>query len=176
MAYNEDQRAIAVTIVKNNGGVTKRALEEIRAALNAPTLSKSTIHGWLPRNYHELYKSDPERKQAPKVRDIVPSVEARAEAADLIASLYERVTRDYLAHALKPDVIADMKGDRAVTAAAIATDKARLIQGLPTAIIQSTSEILDLLKLLNIDPEIYYSKHKEALVHALRQRDHPASE
>lgn len=121
MPYSEAQIATALEIVKRAGGLTVSAVRDIRAALHNGKLPKSTIWRWLQNDATEQKRATPEAKQA---------------AAKALDEMFEQVARNYLEHANEPDVIADLDGKAAVTAAAIATDKMRLLRDLPTEIVK----------------------------------------
>lgn len=69
-----------------------------------------------------------------------------------LAALFERVSERYLEHALDDDVIEEMSGKDAVIAAATATDKMRLLRGLPTEIIEVVPQLVAALKEAGLDP------------------------
>ncbi|SRR5712691_223562 len=129
MPYGEAQIATALEVVKRAGGLTVDAVRDIRAALHNPKLPKSTIWRWLQNDATEQKRATPEAKQA---------------ASKALDEMFEQVARNYLDHATKPDVIAEVDGKAAVTAAAIAVDKMRLLRDLPTEIIQSVGELTEL--------------------------------
>lgn len=134
MAYDAKDKALAVGILQRNGGMTGQALAEIRAALNAPQMSTATIHRWWNEASGEKKNENENRKPAVSTRPITPELMQEAEIA--LDDLFETVARRYLRHALDDKALEKLGGKDAVTAAAIAVDKMRLIRGLPTAIVE----------------------------------------
>ena len=140
VAFNEAQKAVAVEIALRYGGVTKEALAEIQQAIGKVTAR--SVRNWAQgaeRKFPE--KSDPEEI-----------------ARQTLDNLFEEVAYAYLNHAKKAQVIADSKGKEAVTAAAIATDKMRLLRGLPTAIIDVLPGFLEAAEKGGVDPVAYLSE------------------
>jgi hypothetical protein len=144
-AYNEAERAIAVEIVQRYGKLSNEAITDIRTTLSASTLSKSTIHGWLPpgllhsHGQFELVRTS----SNPEKRTRTPSPAAQDKASQALDDLFEEVARNYLSHANQESVIKEARGKDAIMAAAIAVDKMRLLRNLPT-------EIIDLLPSIQI--------------------------
>ncbi len=69
-----------------------------------------------------------------------------------LADVYEDVTYQLLEHASNQDIVDQMTGKDAIMAAAIATDKMRLLQGLPTEIIVIVPQLIEALRLMGLDP------------------------
>lgn len=137
MAYNAKDKALAVGILERNGGMTAQALAEIRAILNAPQLSTETLHRWWGEAGSagkSKTKIKTEKPAPVSTRPITPELMQEAEVA--LDDLFETVARRYLQHALDSKALERLGGKDAVTAAAIAVDKMRLIRGLPTAIVE----------------------------------------
>lgn len=86
-------------------------LEEIASALKVPS---RTLRRWFNREHN------------PPPDEVVR--ESKRELVDIL----EEVALKYLTHALDGDVIDEATGNSAVTAAAIAIDKMRLLQGQST--------------------------------------------
>lgn len=128
-AYTEAQRAMAIEILNRHGGeLNKRAIAEIRKILGQPDLPKVTIWRWLQRDVTAQKNATPE---------------AKAAAAKALDVIFEETARKYLEHANKPEVVADASASQAMTAAAIAVDKMRLLRNLPTAIVHILPALLD---------------------------------
>jgi hypothetical protein len=70
-----------------------------------------------------------------------------------LANLFESIAYKMLDHAGKPDVIEEMDGKAAVIAAATATDKMRLLRGLPTEVIEVIPGFVSALNALGKDPK-----------------------
>lgn len=69
-----------------------------------------------------------------------------------LADVFERAAYTYLHHALKDDVVSEVSGNAAMIAAATATDKMRLLRGLPTEIVQLLPDVLNALRVLGMSP------------------------
>lgn len=140
MAYTQEQRKAAVDIIAQLGGLSNEAVSAVRAFLNAPGLSKSTMHGWLkdlsPR-------TEPNRTIEPnnRTKKIIPN----AMPLDV---MFENVARLYLEHAQLQGKIDKASAKDLLTAAAIAVDKMRLLRDLPTVIINAAPELTALGKFL----------------------------
>lgn len=86
------------------------------------------------------------------------------EEKKALADVYHDITYQLLEHASNQDVIDEMSGKDAVMAAAIATDKMRLLQGLPTEIIQVLPELLALAQKKGIAPLAMFDAMKAELL------------
>jgi hypothetical protein len=161
MQYTEAQRAVAVEIVERYGGsVTKEALWEVREALQSPDLPKVSVWRWLHAQVvtpvaavTDIKKELPKSIEPPHY-SITPV--ARAKASKSLDQMFEDVADKYLAHALKPEVIAEMKGQPAVMAAAIATDKMRLLRGLPTEIVSILPGLVASMQERGMNPTLVF--------------------
>jgi hypothetical protein len=130
VAYSDAQKAIAVEIVRRaNGTVSNAAISEIREKLGLPDLSDRTIRNWIEAS--DLKKSLPRKKE---ISELENSIEAKAEKA--LDLMFEETARTYLDHASRSHIVNRTSGNAAVTAAAIAVDKMRLLRNLPTEIVQ----------------------------------------
>lgn len=81
-----------------------------------------------------------------------PAVEVVIQQKTDLAELYEQVSQRYLKHALEDEVVDELSGKDAVIAAATATDKMRLLRGLPTEIIEVVPQLVAALKEAGLDP------------------------
>lgn len=153
MAYSAEQKAMAVAIIRRYGGMTRDALVLVRETLDAPGLSKSTLHGWLPPNVepNRTAEPDPNRIQKKETGAPVPP-EMQAKAEQTLDSMFEATARRYLQHALTDGVLEAVKGKDAVIAAATATDKMRLLRGLPTEIIELLPGLVSALEAAGMNP------------------------
>lgn len=86
-----------------------------------------------------------------------PDELVREEKAEL-ADMFESVARKMLLHAGDEDVIDQMYGKDAVIAAATATDKMRLLRGLPTEIIEVVPKLVTALQDAGLDPVETFNK------------------
>lgn len=179
MAYSQEQKEIAVGIVARFGGMTNEALTMIRNALDAPGLSKSTVHGWVMQSDVKLgampkhptpakpNRTEPEprksRTEPTEPKKIVPSEQTERT----LDEMFESVARTYLNHAEKKGVVDDTKGKDAVMAAAIAVDKMRLMRGLPTAIVQLLPVIIAKIESMGLKASDYF----EAMLQELADAD-----
>lgn len=110
--YPDKFRASAVVMLEAAGYPADRShLERIAKQLRIPA---RTLRRWFNRQHN------------PPPDDVVQ--ESKRELIDIL----EDVARKYLTHALSEDVIDEATGNAAVTAAAIAIDKMRLLQGQST--------------------------------------------
>lgn len=151
MNYTVQQKAMAIEMLDRHGGLTREGIDAVRLALNAPGLSRSTLHDWRKRREHNLT-----RAAANDEIDITPD-EALEQAALELDDAFEQIAHRYLTHAAKPKVIQDTRGKDAVMAAAIAVDKMRLIRGLPTAVVQVLPVIIDKITALGLSPADYFN-------------------
>lgn len=115
----------------------KGALKIVANALNVP---HPTLHRW----FHS--KNNPP-----------PSYLVREKRPEL-AIVFEDIAYKMLAHAQREDVIEAMSGRDAVIAAATATDKMRLLQGLPTEIIEVIPGFVEALTSIGKDPKEFMSR------------------
>lgn len=138
--YTTEEKVLAVEIVARYGGeVSKEALSTIRAALDAATLNKTTVYRWLAK-HSVATELQPIKKKA---------VELTEKKLD---DVFEALARQLLKHAAKPDVISEMKGQQAITSAAIAVDKMRLLRDMPTEIVQLWPGLMTALDELGLTP------------------------
>lgn len=85
MGYTAEQKSTAVHILNQFGGLTADAITAVQSALNAPGLSKSTLHGWLkagdkpvetkpnkPSNRTEPNQNRPKKSEPSNLRDEPP--------------------------------------------------------------------------------------------------------
>lgn len=138
--YSAAQKAIACEIVARfEGEISQDAMETIRDALDAPTLNTSTVYRWT---------------QMQPIANELQSVKKTAadKAALALDDYFERVARQLLDHASRPDVVEAMKGREAILSAAIAVDKMQLLRKLPTEIIQLLPGLQEALATLGMNP------------------------
>jgi hypothetical protein len=75
------------------------------------------------------------------------------EKKEELADLFENAAYEYVKHSIKRDVVEDTRGKDAIMAAAVATDKMRLLRGLPTEIIVLVPGFIEAIKKLGQDPQ-----------------------
>lgn len=165
MGYTLEEKTIAIAAIQRSGGLTNQAIHEIRQMLDKPTLSKSTIHGWL-KGYQasssvssaSSAESEPNRRTEPNFKKrLLPEPQEVNEAQEALDEMFEGVARTYLEKATEEDRMAKMSGKDFVMAAAIAVDKMRLLRNLPTEIVQVLPSLVDALKANNIDPAQFFN-------------------
>jgi hypothetical protein len=160
MAYSNEQRALALAILRRyDNSLTKDALVDIAEALGRQ-VSKSVLHGWLKTQAHgdegaairPAPSSGDVSAASAKSRRLAPvRGELIADADMTLDALYEQIARKYLRHAGGDDVIFLTKGRDAVTAAAIATDKMRLLRDIPPDIARLLPELLREIERANLN-------------------------
>lgn len=165
MAYTTEDKAQAIAIIERFGGLTSEAINLVRQTLDAPNLSKSTLHGWT--STFEQSRTEPNRKKEPNRAVSESHVEAANAKLD---DLFEQVARRYLSHALDDETIKGTKGKDAVIAAATATDKMRLLRDLPTEIVQVLPTLILRLEALGINASDYFNAHMQELDRAYREQ------
>lgn len=127
MAYSEYDRQMAIEIVRRNNGVIDAAcLASIRDTLNNPDLPARTIRYWIQG-----------KKEISTEKKEISSKEI--SIADYVSKALDEKLEDaahkFVDHATKADTIEKMSGTAAMTSAAIAIEKMRLLRDLPTEII-----------------------------------------
>lgn len=147
--YTEAQRAMAVEIVRRNDGVLSAGtLTAIRAAIEAPSLSKQLVYYWMKADSSPASESKPNAQSNPvKTPRRLPGKkrvdperarnrqEAQSKAAEALDVILEAAARRFVDHAMNQRILQEASTREAMTAAGIAIDKMRLLRGLPTEII-----------------------------------------
>jgi hypothetical protein len=88
-----------------------------------------------------------------------------------LADVFERVAYTYLKHAESEDVVDEVSGNAAVTTAATAVDKMRLLRGLPTEILGLLPDVLEALRVLGQEPSDVFNRIiQRAAQHAEQSR------
>lgn len=87
-----------------------------------------------------------------------PPVEVVNEKRPELITLFENIAYKMLSHAQRDDVIESMSGKDAVIAGATATDKMRLLQGLPTEIIGVLPQFVEALTAMGKDPKEFMTR------------------
>jgi hypothetical protein len=131
VAYSDAQKAIAVEIVHRfDDTISGDAIAEIRNKLNAPKLPYQTIRNWFEAARLKNISTT-------KKEDFEGQVSIEQKAAQTLDSMFENTARMYLEHAQREHVVNRTSGNAAITSAAIAVDKMRLLRNLPTVIIEA---------------------------------------
>ncbi len=96
---------------------------------------------------------------------VIPEVsELRHIKKEELADIYEDVTRLYLDRARDKSAIENTSGNAAILAAATATDKMRLLRGLPTEIVQVTAKIMQAAEEAGYNPsDLLNDLHQELI-------------
>jgi hypothetical protein len=145
--YTDEERATLVAMLEaQDYPNVKGALAYVANYAKVP---ESTLRGWFKA-----------RRNPPpaKLRDI-----KKRELADV----FEDVAYDMLGHAGDPEIIAEMSGKDAVIAAATATDKMRLLRGLPTEIVEilpTIRDIYDALQERGKSPDMFFDRIKQRIL------------
>lgn len=125
--YSDNERATALAILDaNEGNVNKTAKET--------GIPRKTLSEW---NNGRIHSEVAEIRQDKK--------------ADL-SDMFEDAARKYLSHAIQEKVIEKTVGASAIVAAATATDKMRLLRGLPTEIVALMPEVIVAIHKLGKEP------------------------
>lgn len=136
--YTDKFRASAVAMLVSLGYPDNaEKLKEVSEHLKVPG---RTLRRWF------------QRESNPPPDDIV-----QQEKRDL-ADVYEDIARTYLTHAGQPDVVDSVSGNAAITAAAIATDKMRLLKGLPTEIVAIMPALVTALEENGLKPAEVFNR------------------
>lgn len=168
MAYSEVQKALALEIVRRNGGqVSASALTEIRVKLNLPHLNKVTVWGWVKD------KNKPDEEKSIELKS--QEVELEVVAAVTLDKMFEDAARMYIRHAQQDHIVARANASQAMTAAAIAVDKMRLLRDLPTEIIGVLPQLTEISKRL-AERNMKFSDVVEAMFQKLASEDANASQ
>lgn len=130
--YSDKFRAGIVAMLQSEGyPVTKGALVTVSKYCGVPSM---TISRWFKAT------------QNPAPNELV------TEKKEELADLFENAARVYIRHAVTPDVVEQVAGQAAMTAAGIAVDKMQLLRGLPTAIISIIPQVVKALEAAGYDP------------------------
>lgn len=130
--YTDEERANLVVMLEGEGYPdTIGALAKVAGYAKVP---ESTLRGWF------------------KARNNPPPAKLRDKKKQDLASKFEDIAYAMLDHAGDPDIVDDMKGKDAVMSAAIATDKMRLLRGLPTEIVAIMPEFVKAVERLGQSP------------------------
>lgn len=136
--YDDKFRASACVMLEAQGypGM-KGALQHVADHLNVPAM---TLSRWF------------------KARQNPPPNELVSEKRGDLADIFENLAYKMLAHAGREEVIDAMTGKDATIAAATATDKMRLLRGLPTEIIEVVPAFVEALTRIGKDPKVFMDR------------------
>lgn len=146
--YTDEQRATLVAMLEMEGYPDKPGALQ-RVATYAK-IQPNVIARW--------YK----QKQNPPPNKLVSR--KKKELADL----FEDVAHTYLNRALDDDAVSATAGQSAVIAAATATDKMRLLRGLPTEIIQLLPDVISAIESMGQSPSDVFNR----IIQRAKQRIH----
>lgn len=136
--YTDEERANLVVMLESEGyPEIKGALARISRYAKVP---KSTLAGWY------------------KLKHNPPPAKLRIEKREDLADRFEDIAYVMLDHAGGADVIEEMKGKDAVMSAAIATDKMRLLRGLPTEIVSIMPDFIQAVENMGQSPHDVLSR------------------
>lgn len=178
MAYTAEQKAMALAIYERHGELSSLALAEIREALELRKLGKTTVHRWVkagtvPKSSKQTEQNGTDSKVEPKKKtpDRTPTREMIDTAHTELHKIYEELARKLLAHASQDDKIAELDSKQAITAAAIATDKMRLLNNLPTVIVGILPSLLENIKRAGHDPQVIFETLNARMLQAIEQQE-----
>lgn len=125
--YSDNDKATALAVLDANGGNVSKTARETK-------IPPSTITEWRDGRIHE---------DVTEIREV-----KRSELSDL----FEAIAYKYLTRASDDTAIKSTTGKDAIIAAATATDKMRLLRGLPTEIVALMPEVIAAINKLGKDP------------------------
>lgn len=153
--YTDAEKIIAIETIKRHGNNIRDALPDIRDLIGKPVTERTVYNWWKARSRIEKLK--------------VVSVTQKNEveilhtdwAGESLDDVFERVARKYLARAENDSAIEKTSGQAAVTSAAIAVDKMRLLRNLPTEIVGILPGLVESIQRAGHDPALVLAKLKE---------------
>lgn len=154
MAYTVKEKATAIAILQEHGEISQRARDDIWEAIGK-TPSKSTLHEWVTKLGIDLSSESSEIIELNRTVKKMPTSEDIEEAKKSLPQLFQDVAEKYLEHAVKDETIKDLKGQQAVTAAAIATDKIlklHQIENVPPELLKVLPDFMDAAVVRNLNP------------------------
>ncbi len=136
--YTDEERANLVVMLEAQGYPEKKgSLAYVARYAKVP---ESTLRGWF------------------KARRNPPPAIMRDKKREDLADKFEDIAYVMLDHAGGEDVIEEMKGKDAVMSAAIATDKMRLLRGLPTEIVAIMPNFIQAIENMGQSPHDVMSR------------------
>lgn len=151
MAYSDADKAMAVEIVaRNNGVIDTVCLSDIQSAIGKSVTSPS-VRLWVKLFAGNVPEKNKKNFPEKKVQDLQAIQQVAAKQLD---EKLEAAAHKFVDRATDDSVVGAMTGQQAMTSAAIAIDKMRLLRDLPTEIIGMLpvmSKIVALFKELEWD-------------------------
>lgn len=136
--YTDEERANAVVMLQSQGYPDNtKALADVAKYLKIP---RSTLKGWADGKHNP----PPDEISTSKKKDL--------------AELFEGAAHLFVGHATRPEVVELMSGQQAMTSAAIAVDKMRLLRGLPTEIVQIIPEVVAAIESMGQSPADVFNR------------------
>jgi len=126
--YSDRDKAAALAALDLNEGNVWRTAKELG-------IPRSTLQSWA--NERGINADVPELRQQKK--------------GDL-AEKFEQIANAYADRLLEPEVIKEASPNAAIVVAGTATDKMRVLRGLPTEIVQILPDVLAAIETLGIKP------------------------
>src|SRR5690606_27817685 len=126
--YSDRDKAAALAALDLNEGNVWRTAKELG-------IPRSTLQSWA--NQHGINADVPELRQQKK--------------GDL-AEKFEQIANAYADRLLEPEVIKEASPNAAIVVAGTATDKMRVLRGLPTEIVQILPDVLAAIETLGMKP------------------------
>ena len=146
--YSDEYRATAIAMMVAEGYPDdSTAIKRVHGQVAEPKPNVRTLRYW----FQHQHQPAPEKLIQDK--------------KDELADLFEQAAKKYVSHAIKDDVVSKSSGAGAMTAAAIAVDKMRLLRDLPTEIIGVLGVVQDAyaaIAAIGEDPETVFRKLAEA--------------
>jgi hypothetical protein len=175
MAYSDADKAMAVEIVRRKNGVIDTVcLSDIQTAIGKHVTSPS-VRLWVKQFAGEVSEEKKKNFTEKKVKELQAIQQVVAKKLD---EKLEAAAHKFVDHATNDTVVNVMTGQQAMTAAAIAIDKMRLLRDLPTEIIGAIPvmiKIADLFKELEWDAATTLEDYYQQL-HAMAQAKKQQSE
>jgi hypothetical protein len=149
MGYSITQKAMACDLVRRNGGILDAAtMRDIRAMLGNAKLPDQTVRNWV-----KTFLGDQKKQAAELPVETASTLEiVQSKASQKIEDELDKLAQKLVTHAMRDDVISKANIQQTMTALGITIDKARLIRGLPTEIVNITLDLVDLIKRKGHDP------------------------
>lgn len=136
--YTDEERASLVAMLTSEGYPDKKgALQKVATYAQVP---HPTLHRWFTE------KNNP------------PPSELVQEKKKDLADLFEDAARKYLERAVSEDAVDGTFGKDAVIAAATATDKMRLLRGLPTEIVALIPGVVQAIQDMGQSPAAFFNR------------------
>lgn len=142
MSYSDIQKATACALVKQADGVIDEVLlATIRDTLDEPKLPRMTVWRWW-KHYQAMTVAPADGVTVKNDWNVIDVTSIKLD------DKLERAAHKFIDHAVKDDLMLWTNSKDAITAAAIAIDKMRLLRDLPTEIVDCAPQLTKLMKLL----------------------------